>query len=50
MSRHYSKGITVEIRKKGRKYFKIAYPGAENEFDLVINLQSEKFKLGESSN
>lgn len=47
MAQNYSKKITVEIRKRGRKYFKVAYPGAANEFNLMINPSSQTFQVGE---
>lgn len=42
----YTKKITIEIVSKGRKYFKVRYPG-KAEFQLLINEISQDFQPGQ---
>jgi hypothetical protein len=43
----YSKEITIEILKRGRKYFEVCYPG-KSPFKLVINEISTEFQVGQT--
>lgn len=45
MTSIYAKKITVEIVSKGRKYFKVRYPG-KSEFQMAINEISKDFQPG----